>query len=658
MMRSATAAAVFALVLLAIAAPDHASQAADLTELSMEQLGDIEVTSVSKQPEPRGGAAAAIAVITNDDIRRSGALNIPDALRMAPGLHVARAGGDSWAVSSRGFANLNSGKLLVLMDGRSLYTPLFSGVFWDVQDTLLEDVDRIEVIRGPGAALWGANAMNGVINITTKTARDTQGVLLTGGGGTEERGFTGVRYGGRIGDDGAFYRFSATYFDRNGGFLRDARSNDSEQMGRFGFRSDWDATPKDAVTLQGDVYDGRAGQVTPNLTLAGVDGTPLPPPHGHTTDLAGGNLIGRWSHQLSDGSQATIQAYYDRTDRDDPSFRDTLDTFDLELEHRAALPRAQELSWGIAYRLMSDEFHSPFASLLPARSNDQLVSGFVQDQIALLDRTVRITLGSKLEHNDFSGFEVEPSARVAWTPATRHTVWAAVSRAVRTPTRIERDVFGQVDDATDDLSLRVHGNDRLQAEEMIAYELGYRVRPTSTVLFDLALFYNDYDRLVTFETEPTFPEGGRTIVPIRNGNGMHGETFGGEAAVDWTVAPRWKVSASYSALQLNLRANPKSTDRSSQDSDSSPKHQAQLRSMLDLPYGLELDGWLRWVDNLPADTTSSYWNLDVRLGWHPYDSLELSLVGQNLLRSHHGEFSGGTDVERGAYGKATWRFGR
>ncbi len=635
----------------------------DLTELSLEDLTNVEVTSVSKTAEKRNQAAAAIAVITGEDIRRTGATSIPEALRLAPGLHVGRINTNSWSVSSRGFAGSNSSKLLVLMDGRSIYTPLFSGVFWDAQDMMLADVDRIEVIRGPGGTLWGANAMNGVINIDTKSARDTHGGLVEAGGGNEERGFGAFRYGAQLGDD-FHYRVFANYFDRAGGFNPDGPAHDTWRLGHVGFRSDFDATRDDALTLQGDLYDGEAGLLRSQLAVASPDGTPLINSTRHDTDLAGGNVLGRWRRTLSAASDLTLQAYYDRTERRDPAFIDVLDTFDVDLQHRLPAPFGHEIVWGIGYRLMSDTFRTdtPVVALRSPQANDQLVSGFVQDEIALFANTLRFTIGTKLERNDYSGFEVQPSGRVAWTPDATHTTWAAVSRAVRTPTRIERDFLVDARDPSGDLAARLDGNRSLRAEKLTSLELGYRWQPLATLFVDVATFYNLYDDLVTMEIGTPSTEGATTIFPLSNRNEMHGDAYGGEVALNWAPVNGWRLAGSYSALVLELATEPGSNDTSSGlVEDASPQHQIEVHSFVDLPRGFELDTMVRWVDELSSPEgdrpTPSYWNADVRLGWRGPSGVELSVAGQNLLDDHHEEFPGGTQVERGVYGKLSWRFG-
>ncbi len=644
------------------AGPSEPSARRDLRTLSLEELMELEIVSVTKGEQRRLASPAAVSIITGDDIRRSGATSLPEALRMAAGLHVARVTSSVWAVSSRGFSSSNSAKLLVLMDGRSLYTPLFSGVFWDVQDTPLEDVDRIEVIRGPGAALWGANAMNGVINITTKPARDTQGTLVEVGGGTEERGFGLARHGGRLGES-FYYRVFAKYLDRGPGLNLSGPDDDDLEMGRVGLRADWLAGPRDALTVQGDLYRGEVGQVRPSLMVSGGQGQRPQPPF--EADLSGGNLLGRWRRTLSGGSEIGLQAYFDRTVRDDPFFEDVLETFDVDFEHRFPAGRRHAALWGLSYRRMDDEFAGRSAVVLdPATSSDELVSGFVQDEIDLAPGW-RLVAGTKLEHNDFSGTECQPSLRLSWSRSPRQTLWGAVSRAVRTPTRIERDIFAPLSDPAGNPRLALVGNRGLEAEELEAFELGWR-RETDTVLLDLAVFHNRYHRLVTFgRGAPSVDGEGRVLLPILSLNAMDGEASGGEAVVEWFPRPRWRVSGSYSYLDLRLDASSRalSPAAASDIEGASPRHQVGLRSAADLPRDLALDALLRWVDALggvPGAAAGSevddYWDLDLRLAWSAGEGLTLSLVGQNLLHRHHTEFPRGTDLERGVYAKLTWRF--
>src|SRR5438552_3237702 len=401
--------------------------ASQLKQFSLEELLNLEVTTVSKRPEKLTEAASAIQVITQEDIRRSGASSIPEALRLASNLEVAQVDSRQWAISARGFNSTTADKLLVLIDGRTVYTPLYAGVFWDFQDTLLEDLDRIEVISGPGATLWGANAVNGVINITTKQAKDTQGVLLLGGGGTELRDFGGVRYGGALAPN-LHFRVYGQYFDRDSMVFPTGQDAANDwHLGQGGFRLDWDASASTLLTLQGDLYDGRIAQpgTTGDIT---VDGS---------------NVIGRWSHTFAEDSDLKLQVYYDRTHRRIPDvFAEDLDTYDVDFQHRFPLGERHDLVWGLGYRLIEDDVsNSPILAFLPARVSRQWFSGFVQDEITLVKDRLHLTLGTKIEHNDYTGFEVQPSARLAWRLSQQQTVWAATSRAVRTPSRIDRELF-------------------------------------------------------------------------------------------------------------------------------------------------------------------------------------------------------------------------
>jgi len=643
----------------------------DLTELSLEELMNIEVTSVSKKTEKLSKAAAAIFVITQEDIHRSGVTSIPEALRLAPGIEVARVDAHTWAISARGFNDVFANKLLVLLDGRSIYTPLFSGVFWDQQDTLLEDIERIEVIRGPGATLWGANAVNGVINIITKRARDTQGGLLTAGGGHEERSFGGVRYGGKLGEN-AYYRVYAKYFNRDDSELPDGHAaNDAWQAGQGGFRLDWSPAQLHTFTVQGDFYDGSIAQTF-------VESSLLPPFQLTVPDrfpIRGGNLLGRWSHTLSSTSEMRLQMYYDRTVRNMDIFQEDRHNFDLDFQHRFPLGGRHDIVWGLGYRLTSDDEGNTFsASLIPASRTTHLVSAFVQDEIALLPDRLYVTLGSKFEHNDFTGFEIQPSGRLLWTPNDRHTVWAAISRAVRTPSRAEADVRlnqlvlppGTLSPGAPLTVAAFFGDHSMVAETLLAYELGYRVQPYERLSFDLALFYNVYNDLLTAEPRTPFletsPSPPHLVLPFFAGNSLHGETYGAELAANWPLTEWWRLRALYSYLHVYLHTDQGSRATVSPAAQwSSPQHQFSLRSAMDLPGHLAFDLALRYVDSLVHLQVGSYTVLDVRLGWRPLQTLELAIVSQNL-GANHIEFiptflnTQPTTVRPSVYGQITWRF--
>jgi iron complex outermembrane receptor protein len=629
-----------------------------LKRLSLEELFNVEVSSVSKSEEPISEAAGAVTVVSGKDIERSGATSIPEALRLVPGLHVAQGEASGWVVSSRGFSSPNSEKLLVLSDTRSIYTPLFSGVFWDVQDYIMEDIDRIEVIRGPGAALWGSNAVNGVINITTKSARDTQGVYLAADAGTENLASVAGRYGGQT-QGGVSYRVFGKYTEHDRSFYSDPTISDDWRLAHGGFRADWDVASADALTLQGDLYSGNIGQLSPALTVNG-----RPAPSGDLEALvSGGNVLGRWRRTLGTNSDMQLRAYYDRTHRDDPTFTDDLDTVDLDFQHRFGVGSKQDIVWGLTYRYMADRFDGkgPFVGALqPGTSHDVLVSGFAQDQIALTD-AVRLTLGTKLEHNDFSGFEVQPSVRAAWEVNRGQTLWAAVSRAVRVPTRIERDISIDASDPASSPVLRVLGNDGFDAEELLAYELGYRWQVASNFSLDLAGFHNRYTKLASLELGTPFvdPLSGNTIVPIVNENLTDGRAEGVEMQAAYAPLQRWQLVGTYSYLSLHLEPHGLDLNAGKLYEGATPRHQFGLRSLLDLSAGFAIDAQLRRSTDIDArGSVPAYTELDVRFAWHALERIELSLVGQNLLHDHHSEFPTpvGSEVERSVYGRIALRY--
>jgi iron complex outermembrane receptor protein len=637
----------------------------DPPQISLEELLTTEVVSTTKRPERLAEVPAAAYVITQEDIRRSGVTSIPEALRLAPGVHVARIDANKWAIGVRGFSSRLSRALLVLIDGRSVYSPLFAGVYWEVQDTLLEDVDRIEVIRGPGGTIWGANAVNGVINIITKRAQETQGGLLVGGGGSEEQGFGGIRYGGKIGDN-LFYRVYGKAFNRDAAFHSTEPDFDDWRMGQAGFRTDWQGGRDDTITVQGDFYIGDAGQFVLQPVLA----PPSISRAEHETDLGGGNLLGRWQRVFSATADLTLQLYYDRTYRRELTFREARQTFDLDFQHRFRIPWQQEIILGLGYRVTSDDIDTvPTLSLQPGRRTDHLFSAFVQDEIRLFADQLRLILGAKFEHNDYSGFEAQPGVRLLWTPTARHSVWAAITRAVRTPSRVDQDLAFTT---LPNLALpvpafgRVMGTATFTSEKLLTYELGYRVQPTPRLFLDVAAFYNRYTDLFSLEPGMLFVEASppppRLVVPFFFRNKFHGESCGVELAADWQSFDWWRVSGGYAYLQLNLSRDPDSMDVTTVGSmeGTSPHHQVFLRSFMTLPGGLEFDLVWRYVDHLPNQGISSYWNLDARLAWRPLPHLSLAVVGQNLLEPHHNEFAGEnnvhTAVERGVYGKVVWRW--
>ena len=639
-------------------------QPADLTAMSLEELANIEVTSVAKKEQKLSQAAAAVYVITQEDIRRSGATSIPEALRMAPGLDVARIDANKWAVSSRGFNGQYSNKMLVLIDGRSVYSPLFSGVYWNVQDLLLEDIERIEIIRGPGATMWGANAVNGVINIISRHARETQGGLATAGAGSEEQGFGGLRYGGKLGSK-AYYRIYTKYFKRN--HLRtpsDLAAADEWHSERGGFRMDWEPSDKDSLTVQGDLYGGRNGQTLTSFSLE--------PPYTQTLDdrleTSGDDVLARWKRRFSGSSDMALQLYYDRYQRGDAVFGETRDTIDLDFQHRFVPSSRQEILWGLGHRFTTDRIEgTAIASIQPDRRGANLYSAFLQDEVELVRDRLRLAVGSKLEHNDYTGLEVQPSARILWEPRPRHAAWASIARAVRTPSRGEQD--GRVNFAAFPgpeglpLLLFVSGNRRLRSEDLLAYELGYRLQPSPRFSLDLATFYNDYSNLVTIDVGAPFfepaPAPPHVAVPARLDNTQKGHTYGLEIAARFNPAERWRLSAGYTRYTgLPVSSGDASANITGGDS---PPHQAQLRSYLNLTRNAQLDTAFYYVHSLRELQIPSYTRLDTRLGWRLTQDLDVSLVLQNLLDSRHPEFVSEvfvrrTEIGRSIYGRITWRF--
>ena len=631
----------------------------DLIAMSLEALMDIEVTSVSKKPQKHSEAAAAIFVISNEDLRRWGVTSLPDALRRVPGLQVARIDANKWAITARGFNSRFANKLLVLIDGRSVYTPLFAGVYWESHDVPLEDIERIEVIRGPGGTLWGANALNGVINIITRQAGDTRGTLVTAGAGNEERGFGSVRHGGRL-DNGADYRVYAKYSSRDEG-SNPLGAHDDWELGQIGFRSDWDRGTRDSFTLQGDYYQGKAGE------LVNIATGPMNYPPGTfigDTELSGGNLLFRWQRALQDDTGFAMQAYIDHVKRDEIVLYEDRDILDIDFQHNLRPARAHDIVWGIGYRHIRDTTrNNPGFSLDPSGRNVDLFSAFIQDEISLTS-DLRLTVGSKFEHNDFSGTEVQPNLRFSWLVDERRTVWGAVSRAVRTPSRGEHDVSLRLlpPPAEDPgVPLYATGNTQFDSENLTAYELGYRVNDGNRWSIDVAAFYNEYDELRTLDPISMPPADSLLAFD----NHMEGETHGIELAARFRVRRGWDLHAVYSYLNTSLHLTGDSRDSAAERSeDSCPQHQAMVRSSFDLGRGLALDATLRHVDDISVNgvDVDGYTELDLNLGWRPRSGLEISLTGQNLLDSEHPEFlpdfiaTRPTGVERSIYIKSIWEF--
>jgi iron complex outermembrane receptor protein len=635
-----------------------------LKQLSLEELGNVEVTILSKDPQRVLRTPAAIFVITQEDIRRSGATSIPDALRLAPGVQVARIDADHWSVSIRGFAGQFSKSLLVLIDGRSVYTPLYEGVYWNIQNVMLDDVDRIEVIRGPGGTIWGANAVNGVINIITKSAEDTHGTIATLGGGNVDQGMGAIRYGGSIGN--LNYRIYGMGSIGGPEFHSDSDGFDRNRLGQLGFHANWKLDKQNAFTVQGDIYRQDNGE---RISLASFS----PPAQMILDDTAyfsGGNLMARWQH-TTEGSDTQIQVYFDRTNGRDLEIGEIRNTFDVDFVQHARIHGDQELTWGLGARISPSDViqTSPTVNFTPQKQLDTIYSGFVQYELPIVHDKLTLTAGTKLEHNNFTGFDNQPSGRLLWTPTNRQSFWAAVTRAERVPSRLDQDIeITQLERATPapPIYLDLVGDPKLKAEQMIGYEAGYRTQVNRNLYLDFTAFYNRYSNLQGYGPllvgEADDPPPPRLLVLIPYANVIAGHTIGTEVAPDWKITNWWQVRASYSFLQMQLQDMPGFTDVGSllgSYMGSSPNSMASFQSLFDLPKHFELDGTYRYSGALPAQAVGVYNTVDVRLGWRFKKNVDFSVVGQNLLQPSHEEFGGDpgllVGIKRAAYAKITWR---
>jgi iron complex outermembrane receptor protein len=623
----------FALAACLLPALQAAAQSTSaLKNLSVDELLNLRVTSVSKRSEPLSDAAASVIVLTSETIRRSGATTLPEALRLAPNLQVARLDAVQYAISARGFNNSVGNKLLVLIDGRTVYTPLYSGVFWDQQDVMLEDVDRIEIITGPGATLWGANAVNGVINVITRSAADTTGRLVVAGAGDNERSGA-ARFGTQIGA-GAL-RFYARYaeWDHTTFASGDAGLDDWKRA-QVGFRSDW-ATGDNTFTLQGDAYDGHSqdrGTIGP-FDLGEIE-------------VSGFNLLGRWQHTLEGGSDVQLQMYFDHSARDDFIFyKPTADVLDIDLQHTIDAGD-HRVVWGGGYRHANDDIEPGlFTAFVPTNRTLQWGNLFVQDEVSLTD-ALRATLGLKLESNDYTGVEYLPSARLAWKPAADRLVWGSLSRAVRAPARFDRDIrFPAVPPYI------VVGGPDFESEVANVVELGYRAQHSETISYSVTGFAHFWDRLRS-----------GTAVPVELENKIEGTVAGVEAWAEYRPIEFWLLAGGVTWLHEDLRLKAGSTDPVGVDNPTlrnDPEYQWQLRSSFDLPRNLQLDLQLRRVDALPNPQVPAYTDLDVRLAWLVAERLELAIAGRNLLHRRHpeyGDVATRSEIERSVYGQMRWHF--
>ena len=675
-----------ALLLIMTEAPGSAGSD-NLGMLSLDQLLDVDVVSVAKVPEKIRNTPAAIQVITQEDLRRSGVNSIPEALRLVPGMHVCQIDANKWAISSRGFTSRFSNKMLVMIDGRTVYTPLFSGVFWDVQDMMLADIDRIEVIRGPGGSLWGTNAVNGIINIISKDSADTQGSLINMDGGSQNKNCVAGRYGGWL-NDRTSYRVYGKYFDQddfkpsNFGTSHEIaipdKAADDYHNTRAGFRLDRNQDRNNKMTLQGDIYQGSSGTsgvhphlLSPNLFV-----------EVENEDVSGGNLMGRWQHIFSQNSDMMVQGYYDHTKREQEYLHETRDTLDFDFQHRFTILTHHELLWGLGYRYSKDDIKTYDLShgfynyrFAPDNQGNNLYTGFIQDRFHFAGDRGELTLGTKIEHNEYTGIEWQPSIRFLWKFNERNSFWAAVSRSVRTPSRLEHDgiintkpikqpfnPFGMP------LVPRLITDGNLNSEKLLSYEVGYKSRPLDNLYIDFTAFYNHYRDLAAgftsgtafLETEASIPY---LVIPTKIGNEFNAETFGIELSGSWSITDWWRLSTGLSWFGNNfLDENGYTDPRSEFQENSESKHQLSLVSYMDLPGQLELNCMFFCVDDLASINVDAYTRFDINLAWHANDTLTMILGGRNLFDPHHPEYDSisagiySSQIPRTVYAKVSWEF--
>jgi iron complex outermembrane receptor protein len=634
---------------------DNVPSVSALKQLSMEELMNIEVTSVSRRAEKLLEAPAAIQVVTSEDIRRSGAKTIPETLRLAGNLDVAQKNSHDWAISARGFNTELANKLLVLIDGRTVYTPLFSGVFWNAQDYLLEDLEQIEVISGPGGTLWGANAVNGVISIRTRSAKDTQGLYIEGAAGTVLEDSLGVRYGATVAPN-VYLRVYAKHYAQGDEVLANgADAHDSWNRTQGGFRLDAEANSASTFTLQGDAYEGDNDL-----------------PTGGASETKGRNLLARWTRTFSPDNSFTLQLYYDYTYFQEPvsalilngvtfapagTLIDRLDTYDLDFQHRIAAGERHRFVWGVGYRFTSDEVsNAPALAFLPPTLDHDLYSGFIQDDIALASN-LALTVGTKIEHNDYTGTEFEPNIRLQWNVTSNQALWSAISRAVRTPSRVDRDLS----QAAPPYLTILRGDANFSSEIVTAYELGYRAQLGPRFAPSVTLFCHDYNDVRSTSLTPT------TILPFYFANNVEGTTYGAELAAGYQLHDSWRVRASYTLLKEDLSVKSGQMDlNNARNEVADPEQQFALRLSGNFSPHVGFDANFRWVDTRPMNSggslvyVPSYSELDLRLSWRPTEQLEFSLVGQNLLHDQHAEYgapgSTRSEITRSGYAKLSWHY--
>ena len=641
--------------------------------MDLEQLMNIDITSVSKKSQSLLKTAAAAHVISQEDIRRSGATSLPEVLRGVPGLQVTQIDANKWAISIRGFNDRFANKLLVMVDGRSIYTPLFSGIFWNMHDMLLEDIERIEIIRGPGGTLWGANAVNGVINIITKKTSDTQGGQIDFVGGSQERNLS-ARYGGKFNNHTSYRVFAKGKQVDKFNNMPDQQAHDKWRNLTSGFRIDNDLDSNNKWMLQGGYNIGTAGQLATS--------TSLQPPStqlvADTLKYQSGNILFRWNKQNSNDSKWRVQAYYDYFKRHSRGASHQIHTFDIEIQNQIRILKNHEVVWGIGYRGVLDELESSFAFTFDPRKNyANTFNAFIQDEFQI-NNALRLTLGTKLEHNDFSGFEYQPNARLLWEVNDRHSIWSAASRAVRIPSRatysdvrVNYFVAPGTNPQSPPVLLSILGRKNFNSEKVYAFELGYRGQITDIFTLDAALFYNYYDDLASIQTGfrglETQPAPPHILIANTVGNNMRASSYGAELLMKWQANHAWLITTSYSWFKLDARLRNSNTANSNgiiltKDiiGNSDPRHQFSVRSNIKLPFKLEFDSNLYFTDRLAARNVSAQARLDLKLAWMPKPKLELSIVAQNIFNKQHQEFTApdifNSEIPRSAYGRISIKF--
>ena len=613
------------------------SQLEELKKLSIEELAETDITGTGRRPEKLEEAAAAVSVITSDDLRRYGVMNLPQALRLADTLHVANIGGPSWAISARGFNITTANKMLVMIDGRTVYSPVFAGVFWEAQDIIIADIDRIEVVRGPGGTLWGANAVNGVIHIITKSAADTRGTFVNAAAGSNTLGPVAVRHGGRFGAAGS-YRAYAKVRSQDAPPLEGAGvpGGGEHVFGQAGFRIESDRTGSNYAIFQGDIFNGD---------------TSLPGNLDRSIAWRGGNLLARWTNRSTSGAETTLQAYYDYFYRRVPvQYRGTLNTIDFDAQHQRAFGRHVFVVGGGYRRYEGDDLgDGPGFFFDPQVRVSHRSNVFAQVQLDLT-RNLFLTAGSKVEHNEFTGAEVQPFLGLRWTRRAQ-TFWTSVSRAVRVPTRFDVDLRIRIPPTQ---VIGLTGTDDFKSESVIAYEAGYRTRLGNRLSIDLAVFDHRYDDLRSqeFPTEPG--------QPVRLMNMLNAESRGVELTAKAQLIDSWQIAAGYTHLWKELTLDPGSQDRTGGAAEANdPRHIFKVRSYVNFGTRVEFDTFFRYVSSLPQPVVRAYSEIDSRFGYHLRPGWDVSLVGVNLLSPGHVEFRGGTAAqlsERAVTLRSTWRF--